>query len=269
MHNLPIYQVDAFTQTLFGGNPAAVIPVPEFPEEQLMQQIATENNLSETAYVVIRGRGKFDIRWFTPSQEVRLCGHATLASAHILHHSSGQQLTKLRFKTREAGTIIVSPLDDGSYAMDFTADPPKKVKAPRNLRGILGGLKPVEVLGATDDLLVVLKSQKQVASCSPNFPMLGALKKYRGLIVTAPGKKHDFVSRCFFPAYGIDEDPVTGSAHTVLTPYWANKLKKKTLSARQISERGGDLLCQLKGKKVRLTGHAVTYLSGQVLLEHR
>lgn len=267
MHNLPMYQVDAFTQTLFGGNPAAVIPVPEFPEEKLMQQIATENNLSETAYVAIRGRGKFDIRWFTPTQEVRLCGHATLASAHILFHSGGQQLTKLRFKTREAGTIVVAPQVDGSYSMDFTADPPKKVKAPRSLRGIMGGLKPVEVLGATDDLLVVLKSQKQLASFNPNLPMLATLKKYRGLIVTAPGKEHDFVSRCFYPAYGIDEDPVTGSAHTVLTPYWAVKLKQKTLSAKQISARGGELRCQLKGKKVRLTGHAVTYLSGQILLD--
>lgn len=267
MHNLPIYQVDAFTQVLFGGNPAAVIPVPEFPEEKLMQQIAAENNLSETAYVAIRGRGKFDIRWFTPTQEVRLCGHATLASAHILYHSGGQKLAKLRFTTKEAGTIVVSPQEDGSYAMDFAADIPKEVKAPRSLRGILGGLKPVEVLGGMDDLLVVLKNQNQVAACSPNFPMLGALKKYRGLIVTAPGKEHDFVSRCFFPAYGIDEDPVTGSAHTVMTPYWSGKLKKKTLSAKQISERGGEVRCQMKGKKVRLTGYAVTYLSGQVLLD--
>ncbi|MEL7163137.1 MAG: PhzF family phenazine biosynthesis protein [Bacteroidota bacterium] len=269
MHNLPMYQVDAFTDVLFGGNPAAVIPVPEFPAEDLMQHIAAENNLSETAYVAIRGKGKFDIRWFTPTQEVRLCGHATLASAHILYHSGGQQLTKMRFKTREAGTITVSPQEDGSFSMDFAADVPKKVRAPKGLNGILGGLKPKEVLAGTDDLVVVVKNRKQVESLRPNFPMLAAMKKYRGLLVTAPGKEYDFVSRGFFPAYGIDEDPVTGSAHTVLTPYWAGKLKKKTLSARQVSERGGDIHCQLRGKKVRLTGKAVTYLSGQLLLDRR
>ncbi|MEO0733309.1 MAG: PhzF family phenazine biosynthesis protein [Bacteroidota bacterium] len=267
MHNLPMYQVDAFTEVLFKGNPAAVIPVPEFPNEDLMQLIATENNLSETAYVAIRGKGKFDIRWFTPTQEVRLCGHATLASAHILYHSGGQQLAKMRFKTREAGTIVVVPQQNGSYSMDFTADIPKKVRTPKRLSDILDGLKPKEVLAGTDDLVVVVKNQQQVESLKPNFRKMAALKKYRGLLVTAPGKDHDFVSRGFFPAYGIDEDPVTGSAHTVLTPYWANKLKKKTLRARQVSTRGGVLLCQLKGKKVRLTGHAVTYLSGQILLD--
>jgi len=266
MHNHPLYQVDAFTDQLFSGNPAAVVPLPEFPGEELMQQIATENNLSETAFVVIRGRGKFDIRWFTPTMEVRLCGHATLASAHILYHSGGQDLKKMRFKTREAGTIIVTPNDDGSYSMDFPTDTPKKVRAPKGLKGILGGLAPLEVWAGLDDLIVVLKNQKQVESIKPNFPMLAQLKKYRGLLVTAPGKKHDFISRGFFPAYGIDEDPVTGSAHTVLTPFWAKKLGKKKMTARQVSARGGDLLCQLKGKKVRLTGRAVTYLSGQILL---
>lgn len=265
MHNYPLYQVDAFTDQLFSGNPAAVVPVPEFPDDKLMQHIAAENNLSETAFVVIRGRGKFDIRWFTPKMEVRLCGHATLASAHILYHSGGQNLEKMRFKTKEAGTITVTPNEDGSYSMDFPVDTPKKTRAPKGLKGILGGLSPVEVHAGTDDLLVVLKNQKQVESLKPNMPMLAALKKYRGLLVTAPGKKHDFVSRGFFPAYGIDEDPVTGSAHTVLTPFWAKKLGKKKMTARQISERGGDLLCQLKGKKVRLTGNAVTYLSGQIL----
>jgi len=266
MQNFPLYQVDAFTEHLFSGNPAAVVPVPEFPKEELMQHIAAENNLSETAFVVIRGRGKFDIRWFTPTMEVRLCGHATLASAHILYHSGGQSQEKMRFKTREAGTITVSPNEDGSYSMDFPVDTPVKVRPPKGLKGILGGVSPVEVHAGTDDLLVVLKSQQQVESLKPNLPMLAALKKYRGLLVTAPGKKHDFVSRGFFPAYGIDEDPVTGSAHTVLTPYWARKLGKKKLTARQVSARGGELLCQLKGKKVRLTGWAVTYLSGQVLL---
>lgn len=232
-----------------------------------MQAIAAENNLSETAFVVVRGPGKFAIRWFTPTQEVRLCGHATLAAAHVLHHSGGKAWPKMRFKTLEAGTILVNPQEDGSYAMDFAADVPRKVRSPKGLRGILGGLRPQAVLAGEDDLMVVLKNQKQVESCAPNFPMLAALKKYRGLLITAPGREHDFVSRGFFPAYGIDEDPVTGSAHTVLTPYWADRLGKKKLTARQVSARGGELGCQLRGKKVRLIGRAVTYLAGQLLLD--
>ncbi|TXF89776.1 PhzF family phenazine biosynthesis protein [Neolewinella aurantiaca] len=267
MHNLPIYQVDAFADKVFSGNPAAVVPVPEFPSDELMQNIATENNLSETAFVTINGPGKFNIRWFTPAMEVRLCGHATLAAAHILYKSGGETLNKMRFKTREAGTIVVVPNDDGSYSMDFPVDKPEKIRSPKGLRGILGGIKPLEVYAGIDDLIVVLKNQSQVEKLNPNFPMLAALKKRRGLLVTAPGKKHDFVSRCFFPAYGIDEDPVTGSAHTVLTPLWAGKLGKKKLKARQISTRGGDIDCQLRGKKVRLTGQAITYMTGQIVLQ--
>ena len=268
MQNLPLYQVDAFSDRLFGGNPAAVVPLPTFLQDEVMQQIAAENNLSETAFVVVRGPREFDIRWFTPAMEVRLCGHATLAAAHIMFHSGEQQFKKMNFRTREAGTIMVTANEDGTYSMDFPADIPKKIRPPKSLKGILGGLQPLEVYAGLDDLLVVLKSQKQVKNLTPNFPMLAALKERRGLLVTAEGKKHDFVSRGFFPAYGIDEDPVTGSAHTLLTPYWAKRLKKKRMTARQISARGGDLVCELKGKKVRLTGHAITYLSGQIILEN-
>lgn len=267
MQNLSIYQVDAFTEDLFGGNPAAVVPVPEFPQEDLMQHIASENNLSETAFVVIKGEGKFDIRWFTPTQEVRLCGHATLAAAHVMYTSSGGQLEKMRFKTREAGTITVSPQGDAGYSMDFAADVPNKVRTPKGLRDILGGINPLEVWAGIDDLIVVLKNRKQVEEITPNFPMLAALTKYRGLLVTAPDTAYDFVSRGFFPYYGIDEDPVTGSAHTVLAPFWAKRLKKKKMTARQVSARGGDLLCEVRGKKVRLTGKAVMYMAGQLLLE--
>lgn len=267
MQNLPIYQVDAFSQDLFGGNPAAVVPLPEFPQEALMQNIAAENNLSETAFVVIKGKGKFAIRWFTPTQEVRLCGHATLAAAHVMHTSSGGQLNKMKFKTTHAGTITVVANDDNTYSMDFATDTPKKIRAPKGLAGIMGGMKFKEVYKGTDDLLVVVKDQKHVKNVKPNFPMLAALKKYRGLLVTAAGEDHDFVSRGFFPYYGIDEDPVTGSAHTLLTPFWASKLKKKKLHAKQISARGGEITCELRGKKVRLTGAAVTYLTGQLMLE--
>ena len=267
MHNLPLYQVDAFTDSLFGGNPAAVVPVPEFPSEQLMQRIATENNLSETAFVVIRGKGKFDIRWFTPTTEVRLCGHATLAAAHVLYRSGGQDLAKMRFRTQSAGNIDVVPLEGGTgYTLTFAADKPTKAKSSKKIRGALAGLKPEAVYTATDDLIVVLKDQQQVASLKPNLHVIAGLKK-RGLIVTAPGKKVDFVSRCFYPAYGIDEDPVTGSAHTALAPLWAKLLKRDKLTARQLSTRGGSLRCEVKGKKVRLTGQAITYLAGQILLD--
>lgn len=266
MYNFPIYQVDSFTDEIFSGNPAAVVPLPEFPSAKLMQNIAAENNLSETAFVTVKGPGKFNIRWFTPTMEVRLCGHATLAAAHILYKSGGDSFEKMSFKTREAGTITVVPNEDGSYSMDFQTDSPRKVSVPKDLREILGGIKPLEVHEGIDDLVVVLKNQAQVEKIQPNFPMLAALKNRRGLLVTAPGKKHDFVSRCFFPAYGINEDPVTGSAHTVLTPLWAKKLGKKKMTARQLSARGGDLECQLRGKKVRLTGRAVTYMVGQVIL---
>ena len=267
MQNLPIYIIDAFTEELFGGNPAAVVPVPQFLPEELMQSIAAENNLSETAFVEIKGQGKFNIRWFTPTQEVRLCGHATLAAAHVMYTLSGETLEKMRFKTRKAGTITVLHQGEAGYSMDFAADIPEKVRAPKGLRGILGGLKPKSVWAGTDDLIVVVKNQEQVESVAPNFPMLAALTKYRGLLVTAPGNEHDFVSRGFFPYYGIDEDPVTGSAHTVLTPFWAKQLGKKKMNARQVSVRGGELLCELRGKKVRLTGQAVTYLTGQLMLD--
>ena len=269
MHNLPLYQVDAFTSTLFSGNPAAVVPVPAFPTDQLMQQIAAENNLSETAFVVVRDRGRFDIRWFTPTTEVRLCGHATLAAAHVLYRSSEEQLEKLRFRTREAGTIVVTPAGNrtpGRYTMSFPADRPTKTDPTKKIRAALGGVKPRAVYEGTDDLVVVLKDERQVRKLVPDQAAIARLRR-RGLIVTAPGEDVDFVSRCFYPAYGIAEDPVTGSAHTVLTPLWAKKLGKQRLRARQLSPRGGELDCELKGKKVRITGAAVTYLAGQVLLE--
>ncbi len=267
MHNLPLYQVDAFSDQLFGGNPAAVVPVPEFPSEKLMQQIAAENNLSETAFVVIRGKGRFDIRWFTPTTEVRLCGHATLAAAHVLYQSGGKDLDKLRFRTREAGTLVVTPGEEaGTYGISFPVDKPEKGKSSKKVRGALAGIKPVAVYTGQDDIVVVLKNERQVRKIKPNLHIVGTFKQ-RGLIVTAPGDEVDFVSRCFYPAFGIDEDPVTGSAHTVLTPLWAKRLGKNQLSARQLSTRGGSLHCELRGKKVRITGQAITYLAGQILLD--
>lgn len=266
LRSLPIYQVDAFADHLFGGNPAAVIPLPDFPSDQLMQAIATENNLSETAFVVVIGEGIFRIRWFTPTTEVRLCGHATLAAAHVLHQISGGAIDQMRFKTKDAGTLSVRALGEDKYQLTFPSDPPRKVRPPKGLLNVLGIKKYDGVYRGKDDLLVVLKSQKQVDNLNVDFRAMAKLTQYRGVLVTAPGRKHDFVSRGFFPQTGIDEDPVTGSAHTLLTPYWSSRLGRNKLTARQISARGGELLCQLKGKKVRLTGQAVSYLSGQISL---
>lgn len=262
MQSLPLYQVDAFTAQLFGGNPAAVVPCPEFPRPKLMQQIAAENNLSETAFVVARGVGKFAIRWFTPNREVRLCGHATLAAAHVLFGAAPRSVDELSFTTEKAGKLKVSRASKNRYTLDFPADQPKKAKVSKRLRKAIG-LDPVAVYEGTDDLLVVLSKESQVRKLTPSFEQLGRIKR-RGVIVTAPGKKVDFVSRCFYPRYGILEDPVTGSAHTLLTPYWAKRLDKKRLKAQQISERLGSLHCQLKGKRVLLTGGAKTYLSGKI-----
>ena len=267
MHNLPIYQVDAFTQKMFSGNPAAVVPMPTFLKDSVMQAIAAENNLSETAFVVVRGPGEFAIRWFTPTAEVRLCGHATIAAAHVLHRSSEGRLSKMHFDTTGAGRLTVRVLEAGKYQLDFPADRPKKLRKSNLVRDILGVRKLEAMYEGQDDLLVILKSQKQIEKLTPDFSRMAELTNYRGVLVSAPGRKHDFVSRCFFPQTGIDEDPVTGSAHTLLAPYWASRLGKRKLRARQLSERGGNLSCQLKGKRVRLTGRAVTYLSGQIHLD--
>ncbi|MEM6396141.1 MAG: PhzF family phenazine biosynthesis protein [Bacteroidota bacterium] len=264
MHTpLPIYQVDAFTEELFSGNPAAVVPCPAFPHEGIMQNIAAENNLSETAFVVAAGRGKFNIRWFTPNKEVRLCGHATLAAAHVLFTAAPEKLDKLTFITREAGKLTVTKIEDDRYALDLPTDKIKKAKTSKNLRRGLG-LNPARVFQGQDDLLVILSKRKLVKDLKPRFEYLSRIKK-RGIIVTAPGSRGiDFVSRCFYPRYGILEDPVTGSAHTLLTPYWSKQLDKKKLTAQQISSRKGDLECHLKGKRVQLIGSAVTYSSGQI-----
>lgn len=262
MQSLPLYQVDAFTNKLFGGNPAAVVPCPEFPSPKLMQQIAAENNLSETAFVVATGRRAFNIRWFTPNKEVRLCGHATLAAAHVLFAAAPKEVKELKFSTQKAGQLTVSRAKKGKYTLNFPADKARKGEVTKTLRRALG-LDPLEVYEGTDDLLVVLSKESLVRNLAPNFEQLSRIKR-RGVIVTAPGKKVDFVSRCFYPRYGILEDPVTGSAHTLLTPFWAKRLGKKRMKAEQVSERLGKLGCELKGKRVLLTGSAQTYLSGRI-----
>lgn len=252
-----LYQVDAFTDKLFGGNPAAIVPLESWLADDVMQRIAAENNLSETAFFVPVAGG-YHLRWFTPGIEVDLCGHATLATAHVLFEHlgfSGQQLT---FMSR-SGPLYVVRAEKG-YRMDFPADFAETVSPPEVLVKALGVL-PLEVRRGKEDYLVIYPDESTVAGLEPDFRVLMELEG-RGVVTTAPGYYLDFVSRCFFPNAGIDEDPVTGSAHTLMTPYWAEKLQKKTLQARQISKRGGDLTCTLEGDRVFLEGEAVSYLEG-------
>lgn len=265
MQNLLLYQVDTFTNKLFCGNPAAVIPMAKFPPDSLMQQIAAENNLSETAFVVAKAEGVFSIRWFTPVQEVRLCGHATLAAAHVLFAAADKALDTLHFSTLSAGMLSVEKIGEQRYAINFPLDKVRKTRAPRYLNNALG-CQPEAVFVGTDDLLLVLQTARQLRRLKPQFDLLAKVKQ-RGVVVTAPGGKDcDFVSRCFYPAHGIPEDPVTGSAHTLLAAYWSDRLGKKQLQAQQISKRGGHILCEVNAPNVRLIGDAITYLSGEIRL---
>ena len=255
-----LYQIDAFTDKTFKGNPAAVCILENWPSDELMQDIAAENNLSETAFVV-KKENKFEIRWFTPAIEVALCGHATLASAHVLflyYHHPGSEL---HFYSPHSGDLFVSKKDD-LLTLDFPVDPIQAVEPPKEL---LGAFKktPLEVYQGKTDYLLIFDSQKDIVACDPDMNLLKE-SKARGVIVSAPGKKADFVSRFFAPGSGVDEDPVTGSAHTTLTPYWSEKLGKKRMKARQLSKRGGKLICELNRDRVLISGKAVTYLKGEI-----
>ncbi|MCG8373008.1 MAG: PhzF family phenazine biosynthesis protein [Balneolales bacterium] len=255
----PIYQVDAFTEQVFGGNPAAVCPLEEWLSDSLMQRIAMENNLSETAFFVKEG-DTFGLRWFTPAVEVDLCGHATLATAHVLYSEMGYEGEEIHFDTR-SGRLIVKKEGD-RLLMDFPTDDMPKVEAPPILFQALGISRTSETY-KTDDYMVVLGSEKEVASLSPDFKFLKEVDA-RGIIVTAPGTEVDFVSRFFAPQSGIDEDPVTGSAHTKMTPYWAKRLGKMELEAIQISDRKGHLTLRYKEDRLEIIGKAVTYLRGEI-----
>jgi PhzF family phenazine biosynthesis protein len=259
---IPIYQADAFTDQLFGGNPAAVCPLTEWLPETTMQKIATENNLAETAYFVKQDDG-YGLRWFTPEYEIDLCGHATLASAHIIFTELGYTGSSINFYTQKAGTLVVSR-DGDKYTLDFPSRPPIVIELPNGLEEALGGKTPVSVLRSRD-YFVVYESEDDVKELSPDFHALSKLDTV-GVIVTSPGKDVDFVSRFFAPGAGINEDPVTGSAHCNLIPYWADKLGKNTLHAYQISSRKGELWCELKGDRVLMGGKAVTYLKGEIYI---
>jgi len=255
---IPIYQVDAFTSKLFRGNPAAVCPLTEWIDPGLMQSIAAENNLSETAFFV-KKNDFYELRWFTPEIEVDLCGHATLATGHVLFNHLGYAEKEIRFETK-SGRLTVKRSDD-LISLNFPANPPVKIDTPDNLTEGLGK-KPIEVYKSRD-YLALFEGETDVLSIQPEFGILRKLDCL-GIIITSRGDTSDFVSRFFAPSAGIDEDPVTGSAHTTLVPYWAKKLNKTKFHAFQISKRGGELFCQLTGDRVLISGKAKTYLKGEI-----
>jgi len=260
---IPIYQADAFTDQLFGGNPAAICPLTEWLPAETMQKIAAENNLAETAYFVKQDDG-YGLRWFTPEYEIDLCGHATLATAHILFTELAYSGASINFYTQKAGTLVVTKHGD-KYTLDFPSRPPQAAVAPAELLTALGGKTPVEVLKSRDYFLVY-ETEQDIRDIKPDFNLLATVGNTVGIIVTAVGDNVDFVSRFFAPGAGINEDPVTGSAHCNLIPYWAEKLGKDKLHAYQISSRKGELWCENKGERVLMAGKAVTYLKGEIYI---
>jgi len=255
---IPIYQVDAFSKTLFAGNPAAICPLESWLPDPQMQSIAAENNLAETAFFV-PDNGRFQLRWFTPAVEVDLCGHATLASAHVLLNKLGWPQPSVRFDTK-SGELIVTR-DGELLSMDFPARAPLPCGVHPDLLSALGG-QPETVLAARD-YLVVYRSESEVRALAPDLERLKAMDRF-AVIVTGPGDHVDFVSRFFAPAKGVPEDPVTGSAHCTLIPYWSARLGKTKLHALQVSKRGGELWCQSNGDRVKISGHAVCFLGGSI-----
>lgn len=257
---LDIYQVDAFTTDVFRGNPAAVVPLDRWLPDALMQAIAAENNLSETAFLVREGDG-WGLRWFTPAVEVDLCGHATLATAWVLFNRLGITDRQVTFQTR-SGPLTVRPAGQGRLTMDFPARPGQPIAAPAALVPALGAA-PRDVLAARD-YLVVYDDPAIVRGLQPDFATLAGLDRF-GIIVTAPGDGgFDCISRFFAPGEGIDEDPVTGSAHCTVAPYWAERLGKPVIRAYQASARGGILDCTVVGDRVTLTGDCAFYLEGKI-----
>jgi PhzF family phenazine biosynthesis protein len=257
---IPIYQVDAFTNERFKGNPAAVCPLDSWLPDAVMQNIAAENNLAETAFVVFSG-DKYEIRWFTPTVEVDLCGHATLASAYVLFNELGFVGDQINFISHRSGPLSVTR-NGSTLALNFPVD--SLTELPFKPEFAIGlSQAPCKVLKGKTDYLFVYDSEAEILDLHPDFEALKA-HQVRGIIVTAPGETTDFVSRFFGPACGVNEDPVTGSAHTTLTPYWASVLGKTELSARQLSFRTGDLTCKLVGDRVEIAGEAVLYLRGEI-----
>lgn len=255
-----LYQVDAFTDKLFSGNPAAVCPLDEWLYDKTLQNIAAENNLSETAFFV-KEDDKYHLRWMTPTVEVDLCGHATLASAYVLFEVMKKEKAKIVFESL-SGELVVTK-NNGLITLNFPARKPKQIEITSQHLNCIN-IEPKEVYFHTKTMFV-LQNEDEVKKAVPNFEKIAKLDS-DGLIITAAGNEVDFVSRYFAPHAGIPEDPVTGSAHTVLTPFWSERLKKKKLSARQVSSRGGSLFCEDLGDRVNISGKAVLYSVGEIIL---
>lgn len=260
---LKIYQIDAFTNSIFGGNPAAVCPLENWLPDEVLQKIAMENNLAETAYYVKRG-AEYEIRWFTPTVEVDLCGHATLASAYVLYNHEQHTSKEIIFQSPRSGKLTVNKQGE-MLTLNFPTDKYEKIDITPDLKKGFDR-QPIEIIKGKTDYMFVFKTEEDIQNLKPNFPELSKWN-VRGVIATAKGEKSDFVSRFFAPQAGIDEDPVTGSAHTTLTPYWSAQLNKKELSAIQLSTRKGNLTCKYLNDRVEISGQAKTYLIGEIFLQ--
>ena len=258
---IPYYEVLAFTDRLFAGNPAGVCILKEWLPDQLLQKIAAENNLAETAFCIDRG-SFYDIRWMTPTVEMDLCGHATLGSAHVIFQHLGRPGDSVTFQSPSGGELRVDRANE-RLVLDFPSRPAEAAEAPDRLAEGLGA-QPRKVLKGRD-YLAVFEREADIKEISPNFDMVAELEA-NGVIVTAPGDECDFVSRYFAPRVGVPEDPVTGSVHCALIPYWSKRLGKRELRARQLSARGGGLFCEDRGERVGIGGNAVTYSEGKLHL---
>ncbi len=260
---MKIYQIDAFTKNVFSGNPAAVCPLEQWLSDEIMQKIATENNLAETAFYVKNG-DKYEIRWFTPTVEVDLCGHATLATAYVLFHYENHSDSIITFYSARSGDLTVTKEED-LLSLNFPTDTLEPIALTNEILNSFD-TKPQQAFKGKTDYLLLFNTEEEIQNLKPNFDQILKLD-VRGVIATAKGNNSDFVSRFFGPQSGINEDPVTGSAHTTLIPYWAKELNKTKLSAIQLSERKGYLDCELLGNRVRISGYAKCYLIGNLFLE--
>ncbi len=258
---LTIFQVDSFAEAAFKGNPAAVIPLENWLPDETLQSIAMENSLSETAFFIPSGKD-FHIRWFTPVSEVNLCGHATLATAHVLFNHLDYNKQKISFQSR-SGILSVEKKDD-LIVLDFPASEIIETEM-KDYAGKIFGILPKKCFKGREDLMFLFRSEEEINNLMPDIQLMKTVET-RGIIVTAPSEKYDFVSRFFAPAEGIDEDPVTGSAHTMLIPYWSEKLNKQEMTAKQVSKRGGVVYCRNEGERVKIAGKAITFLQGEITL---
>jgi PhzF family phenazine biosynthesis protein len=255
------YVVDAFAEEVFKGNPAGVCVIDKMPDRELMQNIAAENNLSETAFVVKREMaGEYDLKWFTPRAEIDLCGHATLGTAFVVSNFVDAGIDKMSFHTLSGILTVVRSGD--LYELNFPSRVPEKINVLEEYASALGSA--VKEAYLSRDLFLLMESEEAVVNLVPDFSKMQEFKEGLGVIVTAKGENSDFVSRCFYPKLGINEDPVTGSAHCNLTPFWAERLGKEEMIGKQLSERGGTVYCKLEGERVKLSGKAVLYLDGEL-----